>query len=98
MAYHFIAEKRGKEELGPLSRALSRLEVIEVFPVEISGDLVVIGISVPFKRVERARFPDEICALFSFLICERAFQVFDLYTGQEVTAAEVPTMAQRISS
>ena len=98
MAYHFLAEKRGEEELEPLSRALSRLEVIEVFPVEISGDLVAIGISIPFKIVDRARFPDELRALLSFLICERDFQVIDLYTGQEVTAAEVPSMAQRISS
>lgn len=97
MAYNFVAEKPREEDLDALRQALSGLELIEIFTVEATPDLVALGISIPSKVMGDPRFPTELRALLSALICDRDFRVFDLYTGKEVAATEIPDMARRIA-
>ena len=97
MAYNFSAEKKSKLDLQALQSRLSKLELIEFFPIDVSSDSISLGISVPFKVVDDPRFECEVCDTMYFLISEVGFEVFDLFTGKAVTTADIPGLARQIS-
>lgn len=98
MAYHFVAERSGDHDLQILHQRLTRCELIESFPVEISGDALTLAISIPFKGMDDARFESELTSLMTYLVVEQGFRVTDLYTGAPVTADAIPGLARQISA
>lgn len=98
MAYNFSAEKRGDQDLRILHERLSRFALIEFFPVEVGGDSLTLGISIPFKAMDDPRFEDELESVMTYLISEQGFQVTDLFTGNPVSAGSISGMAKQISA
>lgn len=96
MAYQFSAEKRGVHDLLHLHGRLTRYERIEFFPVEIGDGSLTLGISIPFKATNDPRFEAELVDVMKFLIVEQEFQVTDLYTGNQVDADNISSLAQQI--
>jgi hypothetical protein len=96
MAYNFFAENRGKLDLKVLHEQLSRFKLIEFFPVYISEDSFMLGISIPFKVVESLEFEDELETAMRYLVSEQDFQVTDLFTGDALTSENISGLANRI--
>ena len=97
MAYQYSAEKRGERNLVTLHERLTHCGLIEFFPVEIRADSVTLGISIPFKAMDDARFVTELESVMTYLISEQKFQVTDLFTGNPVAADDISGLAERIS-
>jgi hypothetical protein len=98
MAYNFSAEKRGgDQDLGVLHQALSRFVLFEFFPVEVSDELLTLGISIPFKAMDDARFENELEEMLMYLVLKQGFHVTDLFTGKPVLASNISGLAKRIS-
>lgn len=98
MAYSFSAEKRGDQDLQVLHERLSQFDLVEFFPVEVRGDLLTLGISIPFKAMDDPRFENQLEEVMTYLIAEQDFQVTDLYTGNPVRAGDIPGLAKQIST
>lgn len=96
MAYSFWAEKRGSYDLRVLRDRLRESNSIEFFPVDVSEESIVIGISVPLNGMNEKRFECDVEGAIHFLMSDAGFVVFDLFTGNEIALAEVPGLAQRI--
>ena len=80
-----------------LHKRLSEFDLLECFPVEVSGKLFTLGISIPFNAMDDPRFESQLQGIMSFLISEQGFQVTDLYTGNALAAGDIPELARRIS-
>jgi len=98
MAYHFSAEKRGDRDLRILHERLSSCALVEIFPVEVSGDSLTLGMSIPLKGMDDPRFESELEDLMTYLVVEQRFQVTDLYTGEPVSASAISGLAKQISA
>lgn len=98
MAYNFTAEKLGNLDIEPLNDKLTRFNLIEFFPIEVNSEHVDLGISIPFKHMDDHRFSQELTELMTFLICAEGFQVWDLFTGNEIQSGDITGMAEKISA
>ena len=98
MAYNFSADKRGDQDLQGLHERLSQFDLVEFFPVEVSGDLLTLGMSIPFKAMDDPRFENELEDVMTYLIAEQEFQVTDLLTGNPVRAGDIAGLAKQISA
>ena len=56
-----------------------------------------LGISIPMKGMDDAKFETELVHVMTYLITEEQFQVTDLFTGNRLTVDEIPSLAKRIS-
>ncbi|NQU21925.1 MAG: hypothetical protein HQ567_11635 [Candidatus Nealsonbacteria bacterium] len=97
MAYNFSAEKRGDQDLQILHERLSHFGLIEFFPVEVSGESLTLGISIPFRAMDEPRFENELENVMTYLVSEEGFQVTDLFTGNPVSAGDISGLAKQIS-
>lgn len=97
MAYLFWAEKQGEFDPRPLGDRMREFRSVEFFAVDIGVDATVIGMSVPLKWVGDPRFESDVEGAIRLLISDAGFRVFDLFTGNEISLAEVPGLAQRVS-
>ena len=97
MAYSFLADKRGVQDLQILHERLSQFELVEFFPVDISGELLTLGISIPFKAMDDARFENELEKVMTYLIVEHKFQVTDLFTGNTIRVGDIAGLAKQVS-
>jgi hypothetical protein len=98
MAYNFLAEKRGEQDLQFLQERLTEFELLEFFPVEVSDDFLTLGISIPFKVMDDPRFENEVQKAMSFLVSEQGFQVTDLFTGNAIDSGDISGLARKISA
>lgn len=98
MAYNFTAERRGKHDLQVLQERLSAFHLIEFFPIEVSDESVMLGISIPFKAMDDPQFGGEFEQVMSYLVSEQGFQVTDLFTGNMIAADEMSQLARQISA
>ena len=96
MAYQLMAEKHGDTNVAMLRERLAQLDVIEFFPVHVDDRSVALGISIPFKVTEDARFESELIELLSFLIVEQQFVVTDLFTGRAVSSDGIVELPRKI--
>ena len=96
MAYNFLAEKHGEQDLRELRERLTDFKLIEFFPVEVSDQSLALGISVPLKVVDDPRFESELERAMHFLV-NAGFQVIDLYSGNAITAGEISGLVRQIS-
>lgn len=97
MAYIFSAEKRDEQDLQILHERLSGFNLIEFFPIDVSDESVVLGISIPRKAMDDPNFDNELNEAMNYLVSERGFQVTDLFTGRTITPGDLPGLAQQIS-
>ena len=97
MAYNFFAEKYGKQDLKLLLERLSEFNLVELFPVEVSGDALILGISIPFKVMDDPRFEEELEKAMDYLVTQQGFQVTDLFTGNAIASDDISGLAQQIS-
>ncbi|MCO8122151.1 hypothetical protein NHH03_10415 [Stieleria sp. TO1_6] len=97
MSYNFSAEKHGEQNLQLLHELLSAIELLEFFPVVISGSEVVLGISIPFKTMDDPRFETELEKAMVHLVSD-GFEVTDLFTGKAIVLDEIPKLARQISA
>lgn len=98
MAYNFSAEKRGEQNLQILHERLSKFELIEFFPIEVSDESLTLGISIPFKVMGDPRFKSEVEKAMSYLVTEQGFQVTDLFTGNAIASGDISGLARQISA
>lgn len=98
MAYNFSAEKHGARDLRTLHERLSRFELVELFPVEVGGDSLTLGMSIPFKAMDDPRFRSELENVMTYLVVEQGFHVTDLYTGEPVSVGAISGLAKQISA
>ncbi|MCO8125242.1 hypothetical protein NHH03_26125 [Stieleria sp. TO1_6] len=98
MAYHFSAEKTGEQDLQTLQERLSKFNLIEFFPVEVSDESLTLGVSIPFKVMDDPRFENEVEKAMSYLVSEQGFQVTDLFTGNGIASSDISKLASQISA
>ena len=98
MAYNFLAEKRGGQDLQILHERLSEFDLIEFFPVEVSDESLTLGISIPFKVMDDPRFQNEVEKAMGYLVSEQGFQVTDLFTGNAISSSDISGLARKISA
>src|SRR4051812_42950896 len=97
MAYNFSAEKRGDQDLQVLHQLLTQFDLFEFFPVEVSEDLLTLGISIPFKAMDDPRFENELEEVMTYLVLKQEFKVTDLFTGNPVLAGNISGLGKQIS-
>ncbi|MBS0208657.1 MAG: hypothetical protein JSS27_06845 [Planctomycetes bacterium] len=97
MAYNFSAEKRGREDLQVLHQALRHFDLFEFFPIEVSDELLTLGISIPFKSMGDPRFEDELQEVMTYLVLKHEFNITDLFTGNPILASNISGLAKQIS-
>lgn len=97
MAYIFSAQKHGGQDMQLLQEKLLEFPLIEFFPIDISDHSIALGISIPFKAMNEPRFENELQEAMSYFISD-GFQVTDLYSGNLVTAGDIPDLVRQISS
>ena len=73
------------------------MELCEFFPVEVDGDRLSLGISIPFKVMSDPRFASELTDVMTYLV-SKGFQVVDLFTGDPLGAADIAGLPARISA
>jgi len=96
MAYLFTAEKCGDYNVPILRQQLARCELIEFFPIEIRDDSLSLGFSIPSKLMDDPRFEAELVSVMTYLIADANFEVTDLYSGDPITANEIPGLTAKI--
>ena len=98
MAYNFSAEKSGERDLQILHERLSEFGLIEFFPVDVSGESLTLGFSIPFKAMDDPQFENQLEKAMSYLVSDQGFQVTDLFTGNAIASSDISTLAQKISA
>lgn len=98
MAYNFLAHKSGDSDLQSLRKRLCGFENIECFPVEVSADLVTLGVSVPFRAMDDPQFERELVEAMTYLVAEKGFQITDLVTGNTVRPEDIADLSKQISA
>ncbi|MFN6108450.1 MAG: hypothetical protein ACK5EA_28860 [Planctomycetaceae bacterium] len=98
MSYNFTADKRGGRDLQILRHTLRQFVLIEFFPIEVSEELLTLGISIPYKSMDDAQFKTEFEDMMNYLIVKQGFVVTDLFTGKPIRADNISGLAKKISS
>jgi hypothetical protein len=98
MAYNFSADKRGDLDLQVVHQRLSPFALVECFPVEVSDELITLGISIPMKAINEPRFEHDLVQLMTYLIVEQGFHVTDLYSGRPVRVEDIAGLPKQISA
>ena len=96
MAYHFTAETTARPDTALLRRRLTQYSLIEFFPVEVSENGLILGISIPFRSTDTAALEAELLDLMTYLIVHEAFEVTDLFRGQRVGPGDLTDLAHHV--